>query len=217
MIAYVGDTTARELVKRLKEAGLRSMLVRGRLSRRRLDDWAYDNGGFEDWRNERPFDADQFNADVDAMCAYREEIQPDFIVLPDKVAQGDASLDYSLEWLHELHERGVRLPCYLAVQDGMEPERTRPCLDGIAGLFVGGTLDWKLARAQDWVHLAHERGIPCHVGRVGSYKRVVWSKLIGADSIDSCLPLWCRAQERRFIHALRQQVLFEAGKPAKNL
>lgn len=48
----------------------------------------------------------------------------------------------------------------------------------------------------------HRRGLPCHVGRVGTARRIAWAKRIGADSIDSCLPLWSRENLDSFLRAL---------------
>lgn len=82
------------------------------------------------------------------------------------------------------------LPVFLAVQDGMPEAVVEESLDGFCGIFVGGTTRWKLDTGYGWARLAHARGIRCHVGRVGTYKRVLWAHEIGADSIDSSLPLW---------------------------
>lgn len=38
----------------------------------------------------------------------------------------------------------------------------------------------------------------CHVGRVGTAKRVAWARRIGATSIDSSLPLWSVENLRSF-------------------
>jgi hypothetical protein len=217
VIAYAGDTTALALIERLRAAGIRQMLVRGRLNRRKPGmGYAYDNGAFEDWRHERPFNAEQFESDLLKMSELPASERPDFVALPDKVTEGMASLDFSLGWLRDLGARHSHLSYYLVLQDGMDYDAVSKRLDGVAGLFVGGTVRWKLATAHEWVRVAHDAGLPCHIGRVGSYKRVSWAKVIGADSIDSCLPLWSRAKERRFLSALRQGVLFEGNEPATN-
>jgi hypothetical protein len=74
------------------------------------------------------------------------------------------------------------------------------------GLFVGGSLDWKLATAAAWVELAHARGMRCHIGRVGPADRVRWARDIGADSIDSSLPLRDRGKLVAFLRALGHDV-----------
>ncbi len=201
-MAYVGDTRSRKLLARCREAGVGQIIVRGRLSGRRLDAWAYDNGAFEDWRKGRPFDAVQFAADLDTIDAGGIPA-PRFVVAPDVVAGGLDSLALSLRWIRER----PRADWYLAVQDGMEPSDI-PWNEAFAGVFVGGTLEWKLARGAEWVRAAHEHGRPCHVGRVGTSRRVAWARDIGADSIDSCLPLWSNENANAFFKALRQIHLF---------
>jgi len=63
-------------------------------------------------------------------------------------------------------------------------------------------LPWKLRSAREWVRLAHRHGIKAHVGRVGTERRVAWARRIGADSIDSCLPLWSEENLERFLRGL---------------
>jgi len=79
--------------------------------------------------------------------------------------------------------------------------------DGFSGIFVGGTLPWKVATGVTWAELSRELDVPCHVGRVGTPNRVGWAKRIGATSIDSCLPLWSERNLQRFISALGSQQL----------
>jgi hypothetical protein len=45
--------------------------------------------------------------------------------------------------------------------------------------------------------------MPCHIGRVGTYNRTRWARRIGADSIDSALPLWSEENLQRFLAGLR--------------
>jgi hypothetical protein len=97
----------------------------------------------------------------------------------------------------------------LAVQDGMVPGDV-PWAD-IGGVFIGGTLDWKAATACEWVTASHARGKPCHYARCGTAKRVAHAKAIGADSLDSCLPLWSREKCATFLGALAQAPMFLEG------
>lgn len=126
---------------------------------------------------------------------------PDFLVLPDIVGGGLASLELSLSWLPRLS--GVAPP-YLAVQDGMPEEAVSRSCAGITGIFVGGTLQWKLRTAAAWVALAHRLEMRCHIGRVGTVDRLRWARRIGADSIDSSLPLWSRENMDRFLLGLSE-------------
>lgn len=217
MKAYVGQTRSRSLLKALRELGIGECCTRGQLPPRR-DPWFYDNGAFEDFQAGAPFDYLQFSRDMRAirLWADAEGIpphmarggeslpKPDFIVVPDVVAGGLASLDFSAEHLDECLRAGA--PCYLAVQDGMTPDHVRRFLDenrGVAGLFVGGSLDWKLATGATWTATGRRLGLPVHVGRVGTADRVRWAHDIGADSIDSALPLWSERKLDVFVDAWR--------------
>jgi hypothetical protein len=204
LIAYTGDTRSRNLLAVLREEGIGQMVIRGRLAGRRLEPWAYDNGAFEDWRAGRPFDRQQFLLDLQAIAVCTSE--PDFVVLPDRVAAGSESLDLSLEWRHLLKREGLDLwPLYLAVQDGMQP--TGIPWSEFDGIFIGGTAEWKTRTAQQWVITAHEHGLPCHYARCGTGRKVRHAKGIRADSIDSSLPLWSRDNLRQFLRAMRQETL----------
>lgn len=199
-MAYVGDTRSRSLLAWCRAEGVGQIIVRGRLRGRRLERWAYDNGAFEDWRHGRPFDDAQFRADL---VAISDGPPPDFLVLPDIVAGGLESLAMSMRYFDEL----PRADWYLAVQDGMTVGDV-PWTCGIAGIFVGGSLEWKLRTGAEWVQAAHAHGLKCHVGRVGTRRRVAWAIASAADSLDSCLPMWSKAQSRLFFDALRQAPMF---------
>lgn len=125
--------------------------------------------------------------------------RPDFIVAPDIVAGGGRSLALSVEWLPQLADVA---PIFLAVQDGMTAADVRAAAPGFGGLFVGGTKPWKMLTAPTWVALAADLGVPCHVARVGTAKRVKWAQRVGASSIDSSLPLWSADNLRVFLDAL---------------
>jgi len=196
MRVYLGQTRSRELCARLTELGFGEMTARGELFPRR-EPWAYDNGAFGDWKARRSFDAAAFRTDMRRL--HEADVPPDFIVCPDIVAGGLESLDFSLAWTEEI--RGD-IPLYLAVQDGMRPADVNDYMDEFAGIFVGGTLAWKLQEGETWTGYAHALRIPCHIGRVGTPRRVQWAKRIHADSIDSCLPLWSTPQLLRFVEAL---------------
>lgn len=210
MKVYVGQTRSAKLVRRLWELGIGECTVRGELPPRRRP-WFFDNGAFGDWRAERPFDEAQFVADIEAMRLAVDK--PDFVVLPDRVAGGLDSLRESLGWVRRLWD--FRL--YLAVQDGMTPADLpfNEEMLHVRGLFVGGTLEWKIRTGADWVKAAHRGGRQCHVGRVGTEDRIAWARRIGADSIDSSLPLFSEDNLRRFLRGLkgaqRELALLEAA------
>ncbi len=207
MRAYCGQTREPQLSQRLADAGVGECTVRGELLSRKRDPWFYDNGAFRDWKAGTPFNAVRFERDMRRIRYSKgSDGAPDFVVLPDIVAGGEASLDFSRQFIWDLDE----LPAYLAVQDGMTIPMIRDYFESVGadegrffeGIFVGGTLAWKLETAASWVDFAHETKRRCHVGRVGTPDRVRWASAIGADSIDSCLPLMYEEHLVSFLDAL---------------
>jgi hypothetical protein len=206
MRVYVGQTRGRRLIAELSEAGYGECVQRGEGSPRR-EPWFLDNGAFRDWKAGRPFDGDAYRATFDRLVG---SSPPDFIVLPDIVAGGRASLEFSVSWYAETRELalatwGLVPPLYVAVQDGFSREDVEEAIAFGDGVFVGGSVEWKLSAAPGIVARAHAGGawyadgedlapVPVHIGRVGSGKRLTWARLIGADSADSCLPLWSKAK-----------------------
>lgn len=112
----------------------------------------------------------------------KNEKKPDFIILPDIVAGGKKSLKRSELWLNILYDETTNY--YLAVQDGLTPNNIKT-VDKINGLFVGGTMEWKLKTAAKWVQFAHKNNLKCHIGRIGTIEKIKWAEKIKADSIDS--------------------------------
>lgn len=181
MRVYVGGAGARAALKIMKRDQLGRMVTAVSYKHPIQGiPWALDNGAYSAWRQGKPFDAAQF---LKAFAkAFHGDPEPDFVVVPDIVAGGLKSLRFSNAWATSL-DKWPHL--YLAVQDGMTRNRVKPHLDLYDGLFVGGTLEWKLKTAEAWVTLAHQYGLPAHIGRVGTYERLAWAQRIGADSVDS--------------------------------
>jgi hypothetical protein len=205
---YIGQTRGANWIARLEALGFGEMTCRGELPPRRRP-FAFDNGAFKDWTAGKPFNVDRYERDLEAL--WRVDGTPDFLTPPDIVAGGLRSLEFSLDWMPRLRKYG---PLYLVVQDGMEFSDVEPVLGDFAGIFVGGSLAWKLRTSENWVLLAHALGKKCHIGRVGTELRVRWARRIGADSIDSCLPLWSDANLRRFLRGFeptRSRDFFEAA------
>ena len=166
-----------------------------------------DNGAFSCWRNGIPFDDRAFLKTLERVAEF--ESSPKFVVVPDLVAQGLKSLDFSLNWLERLKREYPQFPYALALQDGMTVKDVEPVIDGFDYLFVGGTLRWKVQTGKKWVNLAHKHGKKCHVGRVGTARRVRWAKGIGADSIDSALPLFSNEKWEKFRRAVKEPYVAE--------
>ena len=166
-----------------------------------------DNGAFTCWKNGQQFDSKGFLETLEKVAGY--PVAPQFVVVPDLVAEGLKSLDYSLRWLERLKREFPDFRYALAVQDGMTEKEVEPVVSEFDYLFVGGTLRWKVQTGKLWVNLARKHGKKCHVGRVGTVRRVRWAKAVGADSIDSALPLFSQEKWERFRRALREPSMME--------
>jgi hypothetical protein len=175
MIAYASRTGTRRNLDVLRRAGWRLMVSAKGVQRHEGFQYALDNGAWHCFQHSLPFDEACF------LEAYRKlGLGADFVVLPDIVAGGLRSLEYSLSWLPRLGD----CPNYLAVQDGMVADDVYPVLDEIAGIFVGGTTEWKEQSLPMWGELARDCGVALHVGRVNSVRRVHLCEAAGADSFD---------------------------------
>jgi hypothetical protein len=164
--------------------------------------WILDNGAFSYWKNNLPFDDKKFE---DALIKTElKGLMPDFVIVPDIVTKGYESLNFSLKWLNRIP---AAYDCYLAVQDGMLPLVIEDHLNLFDGVFVGGSLDWKLKTTPAWVKMAHRHGKPCHVGRIGTFRRLVWAKNLGVDSVDSSTFAQNKGGYARIDAAMNQTVL----------
>ncbi|MFA7604914.1 MAG: hypothetical protein WCY29_18125 [Novosphingobium sp.] len=181
MIGYASRTGTRRNLDALRRAGWRLMVsAKGPLRPERFH-YALDNGAWTAFQRGDPFDVPAFEKAVALLGS-----GADWIVLPDIVAGGLASLRFSLDWLDALRNRpelrGARY--LLAVQNGMEPPHIASLVGPEIGIFVGGDTPWKLATMAAWARLAHERGALCHVGRVNTARRIRLCAAAGADSFD---------------------------------
>lgn len=193
MRVYTGQTRSRRAIALCNRLGLGECVNRGELPPRRMaHGWFLDCGAFVDWRAGRAFDVVRWERDL-RYVAYRIEAgklqAPDFVVVPDIVGGGAASLTRSLEmvgWVPP--ELPVR---YLVVQEGMTPAQVVAVLPHFAGVFIGGaSIEWKLGTAPEWIALAHAHDRRCHIGRIGTLARLELARRLGADSVDSSQPLW---------------------------
>jgi hypothetical protein len=176
MKAYAAHTGTKRNLAALHAAGWRLLLSPGKPCDPRFE-YALDNGAFGAWQQGKPFNVPAFERHV-ALHGRDAE----FIVAPDIVAGGTASLDFTLEWLPRLHGVGRRR--LIAVQDGMAEEHVRPHLCETVGIFVGGTTEWKLETLPLWGRLARQVGSYLHVGRVNTRRRIRLCHAAGAHSID---------------------------------
>jgi len=201
VIVYTGETRSGSLRSSLSSRGIGLVVQRGRIGKAETDLWTryiFDNLAFSDWKSGSQFDSSSFTKDILSILDLQEEKRPDFSVLPDVVAKGKESLSLSMSWLYRFGRTSIRWA--LVVQDGISSEDVNWSAP-FHTIFVGGSTRWKLDTAPTWVKEAHKNGKSCHIGRVGSAQRVRWARAIGADSIDSSLPLWSEENMRSFLGA----------------
>lgn len=178
MMPYASSTGTRRTQDALRTAGWGLMVsAKWRLRTEGFERWCYDNGAWWSHSHGQPFDEVAFLKGYELVGR-----GADFAVLPDIVAGGMRSLDYSLAWRDRL---GAPLcPLLLAVQDGMGVADVAGLVGKHLGIFIGGTTEWKEATLPQWGRLARERGAHLHVGRVNTARRVALCAMAGADSID---------------------------------
>lgn len=139
--------------------------------------YGLDNGAWSAYLAKVPFKEEPFRVAVGKIGA-----NATFVVAPDIVDGGLASLQLTLSWLNWLLER---VPVVLiAVQNGMVPSHVGHLLGPRTGIFVGGTSDWKEQTMAMWADVAHASGAICHVGRVNTARRVFLCAAAHVDSFD---------------------------------
>ena len=136
-----------------------------------------DNGQWEERDKPGPFKEDRFLAFLDWLGDRAR-----FLVLPDIVRGGLASLELTLTWLERL--RGHPSMLLIAVQDGMTPAMIAPFLGPRVGIFVGGGDPWKEESLPGWGELARQCGCYLHVGRVNTARRIFLCAFVLANSFD---------------------------------
>lgn len=177
LICYASRTGTKRNLAALREAGWRLLVSRAGVWRTEGFDYAIDNGAWSDFQADRPFDEELFGA-------FADQFGPgaDWIVVPDIVAGGRASLELSMRWLPRLEP--LRRPLLIAVQDGMQPADLKGVVGPGVGIFLGGSTAWKLTTMQLWGEFANDNDAHYHVARVNTEKRFALAQAAGAHSVD---------------------------------
>src|SRR3972149_6145277 len=147
LLPLLGETRSKEIIERLQLLGWGRMFSDAHPTPYPGEPWGFDNGAFSAWLNQRPFPTDRFLWRLEHAL---DRGTPYLAAAPDMIAQGQASLEFSLGWLDRL----PKWPWYLVVQDGMNISDVEPVLDCFAGIFLGGTTRFK-STAPEWCALAH--------------------------------------------------------------
>lgn len=134
MVGYASRTGTRRNLDALARAGWRLLVSAKGEHRAEGMRYAIDNGAWTAYQRGEPFDEAAFLAVVDKLGE-----RADWIVLPDIVQGGLASLDFSLQWMERL--RGMPSQLLIAVQNGMQLEDVAPYLSPVVGIFIGGSTE----------------------------------------------------------------------------
>lgn len=197
MIAYASRTGTRRNLLALRQADWRLMVSATGQLRNEGFPYALDNGAWTAYQKGTVFDSKAFEL---ALRSFGPD--SDFVVVPDIVAGGLRSLEFSLSWLPR-----VGASCslsLLAVQDGMNPRDVADLLSPTVGIFIGGTTQWKLATLREWAELARARSCWCHVGRVNTVRRIGLCVEAGAHSFDGTSASRFRKSLAKLDNARRQ-------------
>ena len=117
--------------------------------------------------------------------------RPLWVVVPDVVADAEATMKSWHEWNKTISDMGYRLA--FVAQDGMEPQDVPSATDCV---FVGGSTDWKIKNAYKFKGVAKL----LHIGRVNTLGRLKWAEDIGADSCDGTG--WFRGRGKQYYDML---------------
>jgi hypothetical protein len=204
MICYASRTGTKRNLAALRAHGWRLLVSRAGVWRTEgFANVCGDNGAWADFQAGRLFDEDAYDRFLDWLAS---AAVPDWLVLPDIVAGGLASLDLSLRYMNRC--LSVAPLVLIAVQDGMELEDLAPHVGPSVGIFLGGSTAWKLARMREWGEFCAERGVHYHVARVNSIKRMALAASAGATSIDGSSASRYAVSLPKLAYAARQADMF---------
>ncbi len=187
------ETTCYEYVDKMQELDWGRMYYKKPINPFPHERWGIDNGAFDTYQNKTPYDGDLFLSRVDALDS--RGLTPYLAVVPDIVAAGLQSLDFSLDWIYRLPRDW---PWYLAVQNDMELSDVEEVLHLFSGIFLGGDDKFKL-QAYRWCKLAHKHQKKFHYARAGTLTKLRHAIKLGADSLDSSFPLWTKERFHWFV------------------
>lgn len=149
--------------------------------------------------------------DEDAFEVFLERYGPRarWVVAPDIVAAGQASLDRSTRWMNR-----CRAHCdmvLIAVQNGMTPADLAPYVSRQVGIFLGGSTDWKKDEMRTWGEFCAEKRCHYHIARVNTERRYQIARWAGAHSTDGTSGTKFTKNMEKIDTWRRQQTLFKPG------
>jgi len=134
--------------------------------------YALDNGAYQSFVNEELWNEDAF---VGMLETAQQTFAPQWVLVPDVVADRDATLALWKQWRPALRDYGW--PLAFAVQDGMTQADVPIDADVI---FVGGSTEWKWRTVWQWC----QDNPRVHVGRVNGYDGLWGCHDAGAESCE---------------------------------
>lgn len=177
-VCYAPPTRRKETLESMRKRGWRTLIQPTRPDLPPGMMYALDNGAWEAAQRGETLSEMLFEA---ALNRYGRKA--DWVVVPDVVGDGRATLAQAERWLPRVE--AARAHPMIAVQDGMEPADVAAWVGyDRAGVFLGGTTEWKWARIMDWARFAHGCGARFHVARVNTRNHVHAAIRAGAHSID---------------------------------
>lgn len=209
-LVLVGETRSASNLATLRKLRWGRMFVDRAPTPYPFEPWGFDNQAFIAWRNGLPWDESAYLQRLATACNVPSD--PYMAIVPDIVAAGLHSLDFSLKWRTGAL-REIDWPWYLAVQDGMQVADVEPHLHLFSGVFLGGSDRFK-STAYRWRVLAHKHRLKFHYGRASTPRKLVSAHRCGADSCDSAFPLWTVGRMRTFAgcwSGLDRQQIMEFG------
>lgn len=178
MRAFASNTGTKKNLAALREYEWDLLLTPDNPTPRDGFHYGCDNGAWRAYQQGEPFNERKFWKLIEPHGA-----ADDWVVVPDIVAGGMKSFDFSLSWLSRLSTLRMLL---FPVQDGMIVTEVCKMLRRETGLgiFVGGTTAWKLHSMPYWAGVAKGLNRYCHVGRVNTVRRIKMCAEAGVDSFD---------------------------------
>lgn len=166
--------------------------------------WAADNDAFNG------FNPDRFRRMLDAITTAPHK--PKFVTMPDVVGDHRRTVELSLQWTKEFHDRGI--PRAFVLQNGIEhlPPEFAVSWNNNDAFFIGGDTAFKFSEWVHWFVQFSKRAAPhkwIHMGRVNSVKRLDYARRIGCDSCDgSGMARFSRRVLNPMLNSLNQLHLF---------
>lgn len=211
MFCYASRTGTKRNLDALRRHGWGLLVSRaGEWRTEGFDRIVGDNGAWADFQAGRTFDEGAYERFLDWLTG--QPITADWLVLPDIVAGGLASLDLSCRFLNRC--LSVAPMVLIAVQDGMSPNDLAPLVAPHIGIFLGGSTEWKLTTMRQWGEFCADRGIYYHVARVNSIARMALAASCGAASVDGSSASRYAVSLPKLAYAAKQADLFRpSAKP----